>query len=80
VESRRRSSNSELELIILLAHKLKLKVLAEGIETARYWEHLRELGCEFGPGYYFSQPMEPKVAGELLRDPASLSQAKVAGT
>jgi diguanylate cyclase (GGDEF)-like protein/PAS domain S-box-containing protein len=69
-----------VELIILVAHKLKLKVIAEGIETARHWEHLRELGCDFGQGYYFSQPMEPKVAGEFLREPGSLSQAKVAGT
>jgi len=40
-----------VELIILLAHKLKLKVIAEGIESAKQWERLRELGCDLGQGY-----------------------------
>jgi len=44
-----------VELIILLAHKLKLKVIAEGIESAKQWERLRELGCDLGQGYFFSQ-------------------------
>ena len=38
-----------MELIITLAHKMNLKVIAEGIESARQIERLLELGCEFGP-------------------------------
>jgi diguanylate cyclase (GGDEF)-like protein/PAS domain S-box-containing protein len=68
-----------VEIIILLAHKLKLKVIAEGIETAKHWERLRELGCELGQGYFFSQALEGKMAGKLLLTPGSLAQAKVAG-
>ena len=55
-----RASSDVVELIVTLAHKMKLKLIAEGIETARQAERLRELGCEFGQGYYFSQPLERK--------------------
>lgn len=41
--------------IIQLAHNLNIPALAEGIETAEQWRFLRELGCEFGQGYYFSR-------------------------
>ena len=74
-----RGIGETVELIILLAHKLKLKVIAEGIETAKHWERLRELGCDLGQGYFFSQPLEGKMAGKLLLTPGSLAQAKVAG-
>ena len=57
-----RSTADIVELIITLAHKMELKVIAEGIETARHLERLIELGCEYGQGYFFSQPMEAKAA------------------
>lgn len=68
-----------VELIILLAHKLKLKVIAEGIESAKHWDRLRELGCDLGQGYFFSQPVEPAAAGKLLSQPGHLPHAHVAG-
>jgi EAL domain-containing protein (putative c-di-GMP-specific phosphodiesterase class I) len=67
-----------VELIILVACKLKLKVIAEGIESAKQLDHLLQLGCELGQGDFFSNPVEAKAAKELLRRmPAS--HAKVAG-
>jgi len=62
-----RSTSDMVELIITLAHKMNLKVIAEGIETARQLERLIELGCEYGQGYYFSQPMEAKAAMMFMR-------------
>ena len=62
-----RSANDLIEMIITLAHKMKLRVIAEGVETVRQFERLRELGCEYGQGYYFSQPMESKEALQFLR-------------
>jgi diguanylate cyclase (GGDEF)-like protein/PAS domain S-box-containing protein len=56
-----------VEVIITLARKMNLRVIAEGIETARQVERLGELGCEYGQGYYFSQPLEPKAALQFLR-------------
>jgi EAL domain-containing protein (putative c-di-GMP-specific phosphodiesterase class I) len=62
-----RGTAETVELIILMAHKLKLKVIAEGIESATQLDHLHQLGCELGQGYFFSQPMEAKEAEQLLR-------------
>ena len=62
-----RSASDIVELIILLAHKMSLKVIAEGIETPRQLERLVELGCEYGQGYFFSQPMEAKAALIFMR-------------
>src|SRR5579864_1742996 len=73
-----RSASDIVELIILLAHKMNLKVIAEGIETARQLERLLELGCEYGQGYFFSQPMEAKAALIFMRQ--QLVARKSAGT
>jgi diguanylate cyclase (GGDEF)-like protein/PAS domain S-box-containing protein len=40
--------------IITLAHSLGMSVVAEGVENRRQLEQLRELGCEYGQGFYFS--------------------------
>jgi EAL domain-containing protein (putative c-di-GMP-specific phosphodiesterase class I) len=73
-----RSASDIVELIILLAHKMNLKVIAEGIETVRQVERLLELGCEYGQGYFFSQPMEAKAALIFMRQ--QLVARKTAGT
>ena len=44
--------------IIKLAQNLKMKVIAEGIETDEQLAQLHLLNCEFGQGYYFSKPLE----------------------
>lgn len=45
------------EAMIVMAHKLKLMVIAEGIETLEQKEALHIAGCEFGQGIYFSPPL-----------------------
>src|SRR5208282_3818549 len=72
-----RGTYDTVDLIILVARKLKLKVIAEGIETTKQLESLRALGCDLGQGYLFSQPVEARAAGELLSQPAP--QVKTAG-
>jgi len=62
-----RGIRDTVDLIIALGHKLKLKVIAEGIETAQQFDLLRELGCDLGQGYLFSQPVAAEAAGQLLR-------------
>jgi diguanylate cyclase (GGDEF)-like protein/PAS domain S-box-containing protein len=57
-----------IETIAFLASKLKLQVIAEGLETLEQKERLRELGCEFAQGFYFSKPVSIASATELLRD------------
>ncbi|PYX51398.1 MAG: GGDEF domain-containing protein [Acidobacteria bacterium] len=62
-----RAASDIVELIVVLAHKMELKAIAEGVESAKQVERLLELGCEFGQGYYFSQPMEGQAVAEFMR-------------
>jgi EAL domain-containing protein (putative c-di-GMP-specific phosphodiesterase class I) len=43
--------------IILMAHELGLKVIAEGVETAVQRDLLVAAGCDYGQGYLFARPM-----------------------
>jgi diguanylate cyclase (GGDEF)-like protein len=52
--------------IITLAHNLKLKVIAEGIETEEQKTFLRLLRCDEGQGYLFGKPMPPDVFASTL--------------
>jgi EAL domain-containing protein (putative c-di-GMP-specific phosphodiesterase class I) len=74
-----RAAFETVELIILLAHKLKLKVIAEGIESAKELDRLHELGCDLGQGFLFSQPVEANAVEKLLRERAQLPHMKAAG-
>ncbi|MCM8795048.1 MAG: bifunctional diguanylate cyclase/phosphodiesterase [Candidatus Omnitrophica bacterium] len=49
-----------IRAIVTLAHNLQMDVIAEGIETESQMNLLKELGCEFGQGYFFSRPIDPK--------------------
>jgi len=52
--------------IIRLAQNLKMKVVAEGIETAEQLDYLRNLNCEYGQGYFFSKPLEANDASIFI--------------
>lgn len=45
------------EAIIVMAHKLGLQVIAEGIETHEQEVLLSDMGCDYGQGYLFSKPV-----------------------
>lgn len=45
------------EAMIAMAHKLKIKVIAEGVETHDQCELLKKMGCDFAQGYLFSKPV-----------------------
>ena len=51
-------------MIISLAHSLRIKVIAEGVETAEQLQQLRALGCDQYQGYYRSAALPP---GEIER-------------
>ncbi len=63
-------SNTEIvEIIVLLARNLGMKVIAEGVETTAQVEQLKRLNCEGAQGYYFSKPLcfedvQPFLNGE----------------
>jgi EAL domain-containing protein (putative c-di-GMP-specific phosphodiesterase class I) len=73
-----RETSEMVELIMLVAHKLKLKVIAEGIEKAKHWDRLCELECDFGQGPFFSCPVQPDAAGKLLRERSQVMLASSA--
>jgi diguanylate cyclase (GGDEF)-like protein/PAS domain S-box-containing protein len=52
--------------VVTLARNLGMQVVAEGIETVMQLEHLRELDCEHGQGYFFSTPVDAQSATKLL--------------
>jgi PAS domain S-box-containing protein len=54
-----------VRIIIMLAHNLGLKVVAEGAETAKQVSILKKLECEFVQGYFFARP-EDHVAVQAL--------------
>ncbi|WP_296063154.1 EAL domain-containing protein [uncultured Amphritea sp.] len=45
------------EAIIVMAHTLGIKVIAEGVETDQQKQMLQDIGCDFGQGYLFSRPV-----------------------
>jgi len=47
--------------VIGMARSLKLRVVAEGLETADQFAFLRHLGCEEAQGFYFSRPVLPEL-------------------
>ncbi len=66
-EIEEKQSNADLvQIIILLAHKFKMKVIAEGCETKEELSLLRSWNCEYSQGYFFSKPLNKKQSTALL--------------
>ena len=57
-----------VRIIVMLAHSLGLKVVAEGTETAAQVEQLRDLNCEFAQGYFFARPADHESVQTLLEE------------
>jgi diguanylate cyclase (GGDEF)-like protein/PAS domain S-box-containing protein len=51
--------------IIVMAHALGMKVIAEGVETEQQRDLLRNVGCDYGQGYFFARPM-PAIEFEAM--------------
>jgi predicted signal transduction protein with EAL and GGDEF domain len=63
-------NNSESEeivkTILSLGKNLRMKVVAEGVETGEQMTRLRSLGCEFAQGYLFSRPLDSAAVARTL--------------
>ena len=81
---------SIVRAIVSLAHGLRLKVVAEGVETLEQLKFLQSVGCDQYQGYHFSEPLPAAEFAELVTrwqkaedrssvDDASRTHSKLAG-
>ncbi len=54
------------EAIIVMAHKLGIKVIAEGVETETQDQLLKDFDCDYGQGYLYSRPVPASDFEALL--------------
>ncbi len=64
----REDDTSIVRAIVSLAHGLRLKVVAEGVETSSQLKALRTLGCDEYQGFHFSPALPPAQFERLLRE------------
>jgi len=57
-----------VQAIISLSNELGIGVVAEGIEDGAQLDQLKKLGCEFGQGYYLSNPMDRSKMNIKLKE------------
>lgn len=59
--------NSEIvRSVVTLGHALGMSIVAEGIETTDQLAHLKDLGCQYGQGYFFAKPLDSQHATDFL--------------
>lgn len=66
-EMERTNGKGIINYIISLAKWLNLQVVAEGVETKQQITQLKEMGCDYVQGYYFSKPLERSEFFALLK-------------
>lgn len=59
---------SIVRAIVSLAHSLRLKVVAEGVETPAQLDFLKTVGCDEYQGYHFSRPLPAPAFERLIRE------------
>lgn len=64
VERESRTKPIIVEALIKLGNEIDLDIVAEGVETERELEILRELGCGYGQGYLFGRPV---IGGDFVQ-------------
>jgi EAL domain-containing protein (putative c-di-GMP-specific phosphodiesterase class I) len=59
--------------IVAIAREIGMETTAAGVETVAQLVHLKTIGCEFGQGYLFSEPVERDTVQNLLNQPILVS-------
>jgi EAL domain-containing protein (putative c-di-GMP-specific phosphodiesterase class I) len=71
-------SREIVRIIIMLAHNLGLKVVAEGTETEEQVNLLKQLNCEMAQGYFYARPADGQAMAKLLTSNQSARAASAA--
>src|SRR5205807_1914414 len=83
------SQNQELvRAVIGMAHDLGMETVAEGVETVEQLANLKQMGCNYGQGYWLSRPSTPAAIEQWLteqrlppaRPPQSPASFRLAGS
>jgi diguanylate cyclase (GGDEF)-like protein len=61
-------SDVVIDSVISMAHRMGLKTIAEGVETQAQFVKLKELGCDYIQGFYFSRPLPKEEFERYLMD------------
>lgn len=64
------------EAMIVMAHKLGLMVIAEGVETQAHKDLLAAAGCDYGQGYFFARPMPVEKFDEWYANRYGTAESK----
>ena len=62
------ANQSILNDVVSMAHRLRLSVVAEGVETREQVQRLRAVGCDYAQGYYYAKPMPVTEFEELWKE------------
>jgi EAL domain-containing protein (putative c-di-GMP-specific phosphodiesterase class I) len=62
--------------IVQLAHSLRLDVVAEGVENHAQQEFVRQTGCRYAQGFYYSRPISAARLSEMAAQPLLRERAK----
>lgn len=60
------------EAIVVMAHKLGFKVIAEGVENKAQLDILKQIGCDYAQGYYFSKALPAEDLEVMLHEQSSI--------
>ncbi|MER2494271.1 EAL domain-containing protein [Catenovulum sediminis] len=63
----RNHARTIIESTIEMAHKLGIRVVAEGIENQEVIDYLRQVGCDEGQGYFYAKPMSSEAFQKWIK-------------
>ena len=66
-----------LSSVVKMAKRLKLTVIAEGVESQKQVDFLRTIGCEYAQGYYFSEPLPQEDYRQLVQNDYETESSRV---
>jgi diguanylate cyclase (GGDEF)-like protein len=79
-EARDAHVSNILRTIIALGHSLRMRVTAEGVETAKQAEHLRGLACDYIQGFHYGRPVPVTDVAALILNGAIAAPPRAART